>query len=131
MRDFGGIYSFVLLNELHEISSRTVLEQNPKVVFGFIPGDEFHDVRVVHVVDDLHFIENSLLPTFVKALHRHVLDGFLLPSLLPSSPIDVRNGRQAIGDFVDDRELAFADFLVNIVVVHSFKTMPPMPILKL
>jgi hypothetical protein len=47
----------VLLDELEEITSSTVLKNDPKMISGFVPVIELQDMPILETMEDPDFIE--------------------------------------------------------------------------
>lgn len=71
----------VLLDELEKISSRAVLEDDPKVVAGFVPIVELEDVAVLQGVEHADFVVDLFPPVLLDGLDGHVVDRLLFSAL--------------------------------------------------
>ena len=49
---------FVLLNDLKQVATCAVLEDNPKMIPRFIPVVELQDVSVLQIVEDSHLVNS-------------------------------------------------------------------------
>jgi hypothetical protein len=72
----------VLLNQLEEISSGAVLENNPEMVASFVPIIKLEDVSVLKTVENPDFVENLFPAVLLDALDCHVIDGLLLSTFV-------------------------------------------------
>jgi hypothetical protein len=73
---------FILFDELAEISTGTVLKDNPKMVPGLVPIVELEDVSVFESMEHPNFVVYFLPPTLFNRFHSHIVDGLLLSSLV-------------------------------------------------
>jgi hypothetical protein len=90
----------ILLNQLKQIPTRTVLKDDPQMVPGLVPIGEFQNVDMVQVVENTYFVENFLAAAFFDGFDSDVLNALLFAT------------------FVDDGVLSAPNFLVYVVVVH-------------
>jgi len=56
----------VLFNQLKQISTSTVLKNNPKMVSGLVPVEELKDVPVFEVVENPDFVQYFLSPILLN-----------------------------------------------------------------
>lgn len=72
---------FILLNQLIEIATSTIFEDDPKMVPSLIPVEKFEYVSVFQVMKDSDFVEHFFTSVLLDRLDSNIINGLLFPTL--------------------------------------------------
>ena len=99
-RDAPFGQTLVLLQDTEQVAADAVLQNQPQVIRGFVPGVEFQHERRIRRAKHLHFAQHARTLALV-----HALDGIVLDGLLATA-------------FIHRAVLTLAYGLVDVVPVH-------------